>query len=389
MIRVSNSPVIPSIQKRRHAIATHPPLRPVLAGRLQRNPVARAKTLRRDHVCAAYIHAKVSGRNGTKELQQSAVTIPTSPGSSVDTAEYVITVGISTPAVSQAMSIGNSAPAAAPTCRGCSARRAPRGRATRRRSATTGTYGSDTLGLTSADVVKSFRFGCSHRAAGFAGHMDSLMGLGGDLRATARRSPTASRGRRGPPLGSSPLGLGVAVGASSSGFARTPMVRFKNAPTFYGVFPQAITVVATRLDVPASVFSGVSVIDSGTVTFSKKKKKKKNSGTVITRLPPTAVQECDEGVPVPGPRQLQGSLLDTCFDFNGLSTITVPKITLTFSSGAALDVRPLRILFGSCLAFAATGQDGDTGILGNVQQRTVEVLYDVAGRTVGFRPGAC
>jgi hypothetical protein len=29
------------------------------------------------------------------------------------------------------------------------------------------------------------------------------------------------------------------------------------------------------------------------------------------------------------------------------------------------------------------------GILGNVQQQTMEVLYDVGGGAVGFRRGAC
>jgi hypothetical protein len=43
----------------------------------------------------------------------------------------------------------------------------------------------------------------------------------------------------------------------------------------------------------------------------------------------------------------------------------------------------------SCLAFAPNEDDGSFGIIGNVQQRTFEVLYDVDGRSVGFRSGAC
>jgi len=42
-----------------------------------------------------------------------------------------------------------------------------------------------------------------------------------------------------------------------------------------------------------------------------------------------------------------------------------------------------------CLAFVATSDDGSTGIIGNVQQRTFQVLYDVAGGAVGFKAGAC
>ncbi|CAN6201724.1 unnamed protein product [Urochloa humidicola] len=388
------------------------------------------QTLRRDQLRAAHIHAKVSGRNGTEELQQSAVTIPTSPGYSVGTAEYVITVGIGTPAVSQVMSIDTGsdvswvqcAPCAAGSCysqkdklfdpansstyaafscgspqcaqlgasaegNGCVSSQCqyivPYGDS----STTTGTYGSDTLRLTSSDVVKSFQFGCSRRAAGFVGQADGLMGLGGDTESLVSQTavtygkafsyclPRPSR----PAAGFLTLGAAGGGDASSSGFARTPMVRFTNAPTFYGVVLQGITVAGTRLDVPASVFSGGSVVDSG---------------TVITRLPPTAYRALrtafrKEMKAYPSRAPAQGSLLDTCFNFDGFSTITVPKITLTFSHGAAVDVDASGILFGSCLAFAATGRDGDTGILGNVQQRTFEVLFDVAGGTVGFRPGAC
>jgi len=173
------------------------------------------------------------------------------------------------------------------------------------------------------------------------------------------------------------LTLGAAGGAA--GLARTPMVRYRNAPTFYGVFLQAITVAGAWLDVPALVFSGGSIVDSG---------------TVITQLPPTAYRALraafrEEMKAYPSAVAPAGNLLDTCFNFDGFGTIRVPKIALTFSRGAVMDLDVSGILYGSCLAFAAMGQDGDTGILGNVQQRTFEVLYDVGGGSVGFRPGAC
>lgn len=213
------------------------------------------------------------------------------------------------------------------------------------------------------------------------GHLDGLTGLGGDRESLVSQM-AATYGKAFsyclPPPSSSAGGfltLGAAGGASS-GYARTPMVRF-NVPTFYGVFLQAITVAGTKLNVPASVFSGASVVDSG---------------TVITQLPPTAYQALraafrKEMKAYPSAAPVGN--LDTCFDFSGFNTVTVPAVTLTFSRGAAMDLDISGILYASCLAFTATPHDGDTGILANVQQRMFEMLFDVGGSTLGFRPGAC
>ncbi|KAF8657342.1 hypothetical protein HU200_060110 [Digitaria exilis] len=377
------------------------------------------ETLHRDQLRAAHIHAKVS-RNTTKDLKQSAVTIPTSPGFSIGTAEYVITVGVGTPAVSQVMNIDtgsdvswvqcapcaaagscysekdklfdptksstyaaftcSSAQCAALDVSGCSNSQCQYIVQYGDGSVTTGTYGSDTLRLTSSAVVNNFQFGCSHRAAGFVGQTDGLMALGGDTESLVSQT-SATYGKAfsyclpRPSSSAGFLTLGAAGGAS--GFSRTPMVRFTNAPTFYGVFIQAISVAGTRLNIPASVFYGASIVDSG---------------TVITQLPPTAYQALRDAFRKEMkayPAAAAMGNLDTCFNFDGFDTIVVPKITLTFSRGAVLDVDASGILFGSCLAFTATGQDGDTGILGNVQQRTFEVLFDVGGRSLGFRSGAC
>jgi len=149
------------------------------------------------------------------------VTIPTGPGFSLGTAEYVVTVGVGTPAVSQVVSIDTGSDVSWVQCAPCPARSCysqtdklfdPAMSATYAafpcssahcaelggegngclnsqcqymvryadNSATTGTYGSDDLTLTSSDVVRSFRFGCSHRATGFVGQVDGLVGLGGD-----------------------------------------------------------------------------------------------------------------------------------------------------------------------------------------------------------------
>jgi hypothetical protein len=83
--------------------------------------------------------------------------------------------------------------------------------------------------------------------------------------------------------------------------------------------------------------------------------------------------------------------LDTCYDFTGFAKVTVPKVSLVFAGGAAiLELDAPSVMLDGCLAFAAIpGGRGSVGFIGNVQQQTYEVLYDVGGSSVGFRRGAC
>lgn len=88
------------------------------------------------------------------------------------------------------------------------------------------------------------------------------------------------------------------------------------------------------------------------------------------------------------------SILDTCYDFSGYKTITVPKISFFFSGGVEVEIGSVGILYGSglsqvCLAFAGNSDDGSVGIFGNVQQQTLEVVYDVGKGRIGFAPGGC
>ncbi|CAD6337952.1 unnamed protein product [Miscanthus lutarioriparius] len=82
-------------------------------------------------------------------------------------------------------------------------------------------------------------------------------------------------------------------------------------------------------------------------------------------------------------------ILDTCYDFTGVRSVKVPRIALVFDRNAAVELDPSGILFNGCLAFAANADDRMAGILGNVQQQTIEVVYDVGGGAVGFRRNAC
>jgi hypothetical protein len=206
------------------------------------------------------------------------------------------------------------------------------------------------------------------------------MGLGGGTQSLVSQT-AATYGKAFsyclPPTSSSSGFLTLGAPSSTSGFATTGMLRSVQVPTFYGALLQDISVGGKQLGVAPSVFSAGSVMDSG---------------TIITRLPPTAYAALStafkEGMkqyPTAPPR----SILDTCFDFDGQDNVTIPSVALVFDGGAVVDLDADGIIFGSCLAFTGTDDDGTTGIIGNVQQRTLEVMYDVGQSVVGFRSGAC
>ncbi|KAF8737563.1 hypothetical protein HU200_014110 [Digitaria exilis] len=382
--------------------------------------------LRRDQLRAAYIQWKFSSggatgkfsKGGAGDVEQSdAATVPTTLGTSLDTLEYVITVKLGSQAATQTMLIDTGSDVSWVQCKSCSQCHSQadplfnpsssrtyspfscssstctqlgqegNGCSTSSQcqyivtygdgSSTTGTYSSDTLALGS-NTVKNFQFGCSQVESGFNDQTDGLMGLGGGPQSLA--SQTAGTFGTAfsyclPPTSSSSGFL--KLGAGTSGFVKTPMLRSSQVPTFYGVRLQAIRVGGRQLSIPASVFAAGAVMDSG---------------TVITRLPRTAYSALSSAFKAgmrQYPRAPPNGILDTCFDFSGQRSVTIPSVVLVYSGGAVVNLVANGVILDSCLAFAGNSDDSSLGIIGNVQQRTFEVLYDVGGGAVGFRTGAC
>ncbi|KAL6883606.1 hypothetical protein ACP4OV_011020 [Aristida adscensionis] len=251
-------------------------------------------------------------------------------------------------------------------------------------SATMGTYVSDVLTLTPTAVVGEFRFGCSHHEAGaraFDNRTAGIMALGGGPQSLVSQTAGAYGDVFSYCLPSSPsykgfFTLGVPR-VRSSRFVVTPMARNNRVPTFYVVVLEDLAVAGRRLGVPPAAFAAGAVMDSR---------------SVITRLPPTAyaaLRAAFVGGMGAYRRAAPKGQLDTCFDFAGAGAVRLPKIELVFRKNAAVELDPSGILFDDCLAFAPNGDDGMPGIIGNAQQQTLEVLYDVAGGAVGFRRAAC
>lgn len=81
---------------------------------------------------------------------------------------------------------------------------------------------------------------------------------------------------------------------------------------------------------------------------------------------------------------------DTCFKGQA-SQLHVPAVDMAFTGGATLKLAPRNVLIDvdestTCLAFAATD---DTAIIGNTQQQTFSVVYDVTQSRIGFAAGGC
>ncbi|XP_043725768.1 aspartyl protease family protein At5g10770-like [Telopea speciosissima] len=251
-----------------------------------------------------------------------------------------------------------------------------------------GEFVTDTLTLSSSDVFPNFEFGCGQNNQGLFGTTDGLLGLGrseisivsqtaqtyGKLFSYCLPSSTSSTGF---------LAFGSQAGSSSSIASYTPLITNSTYPSFYFLNMTGISVGGKDLAISPSVFT-----TSGTII---------DSGTVITRLAPAAYSPLksafSEGM-TQYPTAPAYSILDTCYNLTGYSTVTVPNIVLHFGGGTDLNVDSSGILvqassYQYCLAFAGNSADTDLGILGNMQQHTFEVFYNVVGGKLGFGASAC
>ncbi|MQL05528.1 hypothetical protein EI015_25995, partial [Escherichia coli] len=122
-----------------------------------------------------------------------------------------------------------------------------------------------------------------------------------------------------------------------------------------------------------------------------------DSGTVITRLPPTAYTALKDAFRKGMSRYPIASavsILDTCYDLSKYKVVVIPKISFLFGGGVTVELASAGVLYVKsakqvCLGFAANEDDSDITIFGNVQQKTLEVVYDVGGGRVGFGAGGC
>ncbi|KAG8375374.1 hypothetical protein BUALT_Bualt10G0093400 [Buddleja alternifolia] len=250
-----------------------------------------------------------------------------------------------------------------------------------------GFFSKDKLTLTPTDVFPNFLFGCGQNNQGLFGNTAGLIGLGRDPLSIV--SQTAQKYGKYfsyclPSTSSSTGHLTLGKSGVSTTTKFTPFDS-SQGKSFYFIDIVSISVGGQLLSINQSVFK-----TSGTII---------DSGTVITRLPPTAystMRAVFKQLMQKYPNAPAYSILDTCYDLSNYKNvaISIPKISFTFSGNVKVDLDGSGILVAVsttqvCLAFAGNGDASDVAIFGNTQQKTLEVVYDVAGGKLGFNPGGC
>ncbi|XP_027082822.2 aspartyl protease family protein At5g10770 [Coffea arabica] len=386
--------------------------------------------LSEDQTRVRSIQARHAFGADTDKIRGSKADLPAKRGSAIGTGNYVVSVGLGTPAKSYTLVFDTGSDLTWTQCEpcvrvcykqqdpiydpaksssysniscnaaqcsalssatgnspGCSASNCLYGIQYGDQSFSVGFFAKERLTLTPTDVFNEFFFGCGQNNQGLFGKTSGLLGLGRDplsiVSQTAQKygkyfsyclpTKSGSNGHLTFGKGSVPNTVKFAPFSSSS----------SQSNAFYFLDIQSISVGGQLLSISASVFQTAgNIVDSG---------------TVITRLPPAAYsalrsafrQQMSQYKTAPAI-----SILDTCYDFSSQSTVKIPKISIFFSGNVKVDLGIEGILLASslsqvCLAFAGNSAATTVGIYGNIQQQTFEVVYDVAGGKLGFAPGGC
>ncbi|CAD6259074.1 unnamed protein product [Miscanthus lutarioriparius] len=261
-------------------------------------------------------------------------------------------------------------------------------------SYTKGALALETLTL-GGTAVEGVAIGCGHRNRGLFVGAAGLLGLGwgpmslvGQLGGAAGGAFSyclASRGGSGADddAGSLVLGRSEAV---PEGAVWVPLVRNPQAPSFYYVGVSGIGVGDERLPLQDGLFQLTEDGAGGVVM---------DTGTTVTRLPQeayAALRDAFVGAVGALPRALGVSLLDTCYDLSGYTSVRVPTVSFYFDGAATLTLTARNLLLEVdggiyCLAFAPSSSG--LSILGNIQQGGIQITVDSANGYIGFGPATC
>ncbi|KAM7459623.1 hypothetical protein LguiA_036617 [Lonicera macranthoides] len=243
-------------------------------------------------------------------------------------------------------------------------------------SSTRGFLAKETLTLTSTDMFKGFLFECGNQNKGLFGKTARVLDqrraeLSFLLQTATKYAKYFSHCFLSKPSSTGHLTFGKTRGVSSS-VKFTPFSD-SQGPLNYCIHITVIYVGGIKLSISLTTFpSGGTTIDSG---------------TVITRLPPAVynmLQETFRQMMIKYPRADDlPPLLDMCYDLSNYSSVPLPKISFLFSGDVMVDIDQSGILSGDtlskmCLAFSDCNNIGSR-IFGNVQQKTMEIVYDIAG----------
>ncbi|KAK6268163.1 hypothetical protein QUC31_012323 [Theobroma cacao] len=248
-----------------------------------------------------------------------------------------------------------------------------------------GYLSQDLLTLSQSQTFSNFVYGCGQDNEGLFGRAAGLVGLARDkLSMLAQVSSKYGYGFSYclPTATSTDAGGFLKIGKPSlSTFKFTPMITDPHQnPSLYYLRLTSITVAGIPLRVAAAEYRVPTIIDSG---------------TVITRLPRSLYSALrDAFVKIMSKKYAQApaiSILDCCFLGTVKTMSAAPEIQMMFQGGADLTLGASNVLIQAdkgvtCLAFAGWSQ---TAVIGNHQQQTFEVAYDVSDSRIGFAANAC
>lgn len=259
-------------------------------------------------------------------------------------------------------------------------------------SQTSGELGSDSLNF-GGTLVENFIFGCGQSDQGLFGGADGLMGLGRSQLSLVAQTLWKFGGIFSYCLpsiedygasGSLILGGNSSVYTNTTPISFTRMVHNPQLPTLYFLNLTGIGIDGVALQTSAFSSGSEVLIDSG---------------TVITRLPPSAYTVLrDEFL-----KQFSGypsappfSILDTCFDLSKYKDVNIPTLTLHFEGDAEVNVDVSGVFYfvrrdasQVCLALASLSSEDEIVILGNYQQKNLRVVYDNKESRLGFGEETC
>ncbi|KAJ1273472.1 hypothetical protein BS78_06G283500 [Paspalum vaginatum] len=261
-------------------------------------------------------------------------------------------------------------------------------------SYTKGVLALETLTL-GGTAVQGVAIGCGHRNHGLFVGAAGLLGLGwgpmslvGQLGGAAGGAFSYCLASRGPGSSSADAGS-LVLGRSEAvpeGAVWVPLVRNPQAPSFYYVGLSGIGVGDERLPLQDGLFQLTDDGAGGVVM---------DTGTAVTRLPQeayAALRDAFAAAVGALPHAPGVSLLDTCYDLSGYTSVRVPTVSFYFDGAATLTLPARNLLLEVdggiyCLAFAPSSSG--LSILGNIQQEGIQITVDSATGFVGFGPNTC
>ena len=229
-------------------------------------------------------------------------------------------------------------------------------------------------------TFNGFIFGCNEASVdNTATGIDGLIGLGRDFESFVEQTAKTYKRVFSYCFPSTTSEIGFLKFGKAKQVSKS--LKFTQLGAGYAI--QLVGVKIGNTTIPIAAKKGDASIDSGT-TISRIPNK---AYITLRKAYRKAMSHYRLAEPISG--------LDTCYDIGGHQRLRLPKISFLFADGLVLDLAPSGVALPIsstvvCLPFAPPFARGEDVILfGSTQQKTLEIVYDVAGGKLGFGHNGC